>query len=73
MNNIKVNNIKVDNIKVDKIIILCQDNINPVANKLLLLYKNAIHNINSLEDNIQIILGAITIIGSIETFILAFR
>jgi hypothetical protein len=62
----------LNNIKVNKIIILCEDNINPVVDKLLSLYTNSIHNINSLEDDIKIILGATTIIGSIGTFIPAF-
>jgi 16S rRNA G966 N2-methylase RsmD len=62
----------LNNIKVNKIIILCEDTINPVVNKLLLLYKNAIHNINSLEEDIKIILSATTMIASVGSFIPSF-
>ena len=55
--------------KYNKIIILCEDRINPVVNKLLELYKNAIHNINNLEEDIRFILGASNIVFSVGTFI----
>ena len=55
--------------KYKQIIIVCEDKINPVVNKLLELYKkNTVHNINSLEEDIKIILGATNIISSVGTF-----
>ena len=55
--------------KYKKIIIVCQDNVNPVVNKLLKLYKNAEYNQNTLHKDIRIILGATNIISSIGTFV----
>tara|TARA_B100001758_G_C18297928_1_gene550727 strand:+ start:293 stop:1024 length:732 start_codon:yes stop_codon:yes gene_type:complete len=52
-----------------KIIIVCEDNINPVVNHLLGLYKNAIYSKNNLEKDIRLILGATNIIFSVGTFI----
>ena len=52
-----------------KIIIVCEDNYNPVVNKLLKLYKNSVYNKNSLKDDIQILLGASNIIFSIGSFV----
>jgi len=51
-----------------KIIIVAEDRKNPVINKLLSLYKNAIYNKNSLVKDIKIILGATNLINSIGTF-----
>ena len=59
---------QIDKNKYKQIIIVCEDKINPVVNKLLELYKNSIHNINSLQEDIKIILGATNIISSIGTF-----
>jgi len=55
--------------KYEKIHIVCEDLVNPVVNKLLKLYKNAVHNINTLEKDIRIILGATNIIFSVGSFI----
>lgn len=55
--------------KYEKIHIVCEDTINPVVNKLLKLYKNAVHEKNTLKKDIRIILGATNIIHSIGTFI----
>lgn len=52
-----------------KIIIVCEDTVNPVVNKLLELYKNAYYKKNTLIDDIKIILGATNIIASVGTFI----
>lgn len=52
-----------------KIIVICQDTINPVVNKLLELYENAVHNKNSLEEDVTLVLGASHIISSVGTFI----
>lgn len=55
--------------KYEKIIIICEDKINPIVNKLLELYKNSVYNKNTLEEDIRIILGAKNIISSVGTFI----
>lgn len=60
---------EIDKYKYEKIHIICEDTINPVVNKLLKLYKNAIYEKNTLEKDITIILGATNIIFSIGTFI----
>ena len=52
-----------------KIIIVCEDNINPVVNYLLRLYNNAVYSKNNLEKDIRLILGATNIIFSVGTFI----
>jgi hypothetical protein len=59
----------LDNNKFNKIIIVCEDKINPVIDKLLKIYPNSVYNKNSLKDDIKIILGATTIISSVGTFI----
>lgn len=59
----------LNNIKYDKIIIVCEDKLNPVVDKLLKLYVHIIHNVNCLKDDIKIILGAKNIISSVGTFI----
>ena len=51
-----------------KIIIISEDKLNPVVNKLLELYKNAVYNKNNLNDDIKLILGATNVICSIGTF-----
>ena len=60
---------EIDKYKYEKIHIICEDTINPVVNKLLKLYKNAIYEKNTLEKDIRIILGATNIIYSVGTFI----
>lgn len=60
---------QIDKSKYEKIHIICEDTINPVVNELLKLYKNAVYNKNTLENDIRIILGATNIIYSIGTFI----
>ena len=57
---------EINKYNYEKIYIVCEDRVNPVVNKLLELYENAIHNINSLEEDIRIILGAKNIIYSIS-------
>lgn len=57
----------------DKIIIVCEDQINPVVNKLLELYKHAVYKKNSLTEDIEIILGASNIIYSVGTFVSALK
>ena len=59
----------LDKYKYDIIIIVCEDKINPIVNELLKLYPNSIHNINSLKDDVKIILGATNIIQSVGTFV----
>ena len=59
----------IDRNNYKNIIIICEDTINPVVNKLLELYENAIHNKNSLEEDVKIVLGASSIISSVGTFI----
>jgi len=60
---------EIDKYKYEKIHIICEDTKNPVVNKLLELYKNAVWEKNNLEKDIRIILGATNIIFSIGTFI----
>ena len=60
---------EIDKYKYEKIIIVCEDTINPVVNELLKLYKNAVWEKNNLEKDIRIILGATNIIYSVGTFI----
>ena len=55
--------------KYKKIIIVCEDRINPVVNELLRLYDNAVHSINTLNEDIRLILGATNIISSVGTFV----
>jgi hypothetical protein len=47
-----------------KIIIVSEDKINPVINKLMELYDNIIYTKNTLEEDIKIILGAQNVISS---------
>lgn len=54
--------------KYNKIIIVCEDNIHPVVDELLKLYKNAVWNENTLEQDIKLILGATNVITSVGTF-----
>lgn len=42
---------------------------NPIVNELLKIYKNSVHNINSLEKDIKLILGAKNVISSVGTFV----
>lgn len=60
---------ELNNNKYEKIHIVCEDKKNPVVNKLLGLYKNAIHNKNTLEKDIRLILGASNIMCSVGSFI----
>ena len=59
----------LDSQNFDKIIIVCEDRINPVVNNLLKLYPNAIHNNNNLVNDIKIILTTQYLIMSCGTFI----
>lgn len=54
--------------KYNKIIIVCEDNIHPVVDELLKLYKNAVWNENTLEQDIKLILGATNVITSVGWF-----
>ena len=47
--------------KYRKIIIVSEDKLNPVVNKLLELYDNSCHSINSLEDDIKITSSSVDI------------
>ena len=60
---------EINKYNYEKIYIVCEDRVNPVVNKLLELYENAIHNKNTLKEDIRIILGAKNIMYSIGTFI----
>lgn len=60
---------EINKYNYEKIYIICEDKKNPVVNKLLELYKNAIHNKNTLKEDIRIILGAKNIMYSIGSFI----
>lgn len=53
----------------NQIIIVSEDEKNPVVNKLLKLYPYSTYNKNNLKDDIKIILGATNIIESVGTFI----
>lgn len=53
----------------NKIIIVSEDNVNPVVNKLLELYKNSTWKKNHLTTDIKLILGATNIISSVGTFV----
>ncbi len=55
--------------KYDKIYIVCEDNINPVVNKLLHLYKNSIYKKNNLEEDVKLLLEATNIIYSVGTLV----
>lgn len=59
----------LEQIKYKKIIIVCEDRLNPVVNKLLNTYNNIYYQKNTLEEDIEIILGASSIIQSVGTFI----
>ena len=60
---------EINKYNYEKIYIICEDNVNPVVNQLLKLYKNAIYEKNTLEKDIRIILGATNIMYSIGSFI----
>jgi hypothetical protein len=59
----------LNNNKYNMIIIVCEDEINPVVHELLKLYHNANYSKNNLENDIKIILGATNIIESVGSFI----
>ena len=59
----------INECKCEKIHIVCEDTKNPIVNKLLELYKNAVYQKNTLEKDISIILGSTNIIFSTGTFI----
>ena len=59
----------IDNSNYDNIYIIAEDKKNPVINQLLNKYPKIIHNINSLEDDIKLILGAKNIAFGDTTFI----
>lgn len=60
---------QIEKHKYRNIIIVCEDKINPVVNKLLELYENTIYNKNSLEEDVKLILGATNIVSSVCTFV----
>ena len=60
---------QIDKKNYDNILIICEDKKNPVVNKLLELYKNATYTKNSLQKDIELILGASNIVFSVGTFI----
>lgn len=60
---------EINKYNYEKIYIICEDNVNPVVNQLLKLYKNAIYEKNILEKDIRIILGSTNIMYSIGSFI----
>ena len=60
---------EIDKCKYENIHIICEDTKNPVVNELLKLYKNAVYEKNTLENDIRIILGAANIIFSVGSFI----
>ena len=60
---------EIDRYNYRKIHIVCEDDKNPVVNRLLGLYKNAIYEKNNLDIDIKKILGATNILYSIGTFI----
>lgn len=60
---------EIDKCKYENIYIICEDRKNPVVNELLKLYKNAVYEKNTLENDIRIILGTTNIIFSVGSFI----
>lgn len=52
-----------------KIIILCEDKVNPLVDKLLGMYENSTYSKNTLEEDIRILLGATNVISSVGTFV----
>jgi hypothetical protein len=61
----------IDRGNYENIIIVSEDRKNPIVNRLLQKYKNAIHQTQSLTNDIKIILGAKNIIESVGTFVTA--
>ena len=59
---------KINKHQYRKIIIVSEDKLNPVVNKLLGLYDNSCHTINSLEDDIKLILEGTSVIYGCGTF-----
>ena len=59
----------IDKREYRKIIIVCEDRVNPVVNKLLSLYKNAVHTKNTLKKDIDILLGAVNVVQSVGSFV----
>jgi len=60
---------QLDKYNYNNIIIVCEDTVNPVVNKLLQLYKNSTYNKNNLTQDIKLILGATNIISSVGSFV----
>lgn len=60
---------EIEKYNYNKIHIICEDTINPVVDKLLKLYNNSVHKINTLKEDVRIILGATNIIFSVGTLI----
>ena len=60
---------EINKVKYKKLIILSENKENPIVDKLLNIYKNAIYNENSLKEDIKIILGTSQIIYSVGSFI----
>ena len=52
-----------------KIIIICEDKVNPLVDKLLEMYENSTYSKNTLEDDIKTLLGATNVISSVGTFV----
>ena len=61
---------QLNNRNYNKIIIVCEDNLNPVVNKLLELYKNSEWKKNNLIADIKLILGATNVLSSVGTFVI---
>jgi len=59
----------IDSASYKKIILVCEDKKNPVVDKLLTLYPNCQHTIQSLDEDIKIILGATNIVCGVGTFV----
>ena len=60
---------QIDKHKYQKKIIVCEDKVNPVVNKLLELYENMVYKKNTLKEDIKILLGATNVISSVGTFV----
>lgn len=60
---------QIDKFPYDTVHLVCEDKLNPVIDKLLTLYKNAVFRKNTLEEDIRLILGATNIVYSVGTFV----
>ena len=59
----------IENYKFNKLYIISEDKLNPIVNKLLDRYSNAIYHNNSLEKDISYLAHAYNIVGSVSSFI----